>query len=53
MVSPIVFARRSLSYLMSEMPQEALNNASQAQVISPMAHCILYASCSSFFTWKG
>ena len=30
MVSPTIFARRSLSYLMDEMPQEALNDAMQA-----------------------
>ncbi|KAL5981502.1 Serine/threonine-protein kinase bsk5 [Asimina triloba] len=35
MVSPTVFARRCLSYLMSDMPQQALNDAVQAQVISP------------------
>ena len=36
MVSPTVYARRSLCYLMSDMPQEALNDATQAQVISPV-----------------
>ncbi|KAM0942066.1 putative transferase, protein kinase RLK-Pelle-RLCK-XII-1 family [Dioscorea sansibarensis] len=35
MVSPTVFARRCLSYLMSDMPQQALNDATQALVISP------------------
>ncbi|XP_048421915.1 serine/threonine-protein kinase BSK3-like [Pyrus x bretschneideri] len=33
MVSPTIFARRSLSYLMSDKPQEAINNAMQAQFI--------------------
>ncbi|KAF5197790.1 Kinase family protein [Thalictrum thalictroides] len=36
MVSPTVYARRCLSYLMSDKPQEALNDAVQAQVISPV-----------------
>ncbi|CAN6711051.1 unnamed protein product [Malus baccata var. baccata] len=31
MVSPTILARRSLSYLMSDKPQEALNDAMQAQ----------------------
>ncbi|XP_058083961.1 probable serine/threonine-protein kinase BSK3 isoform X1 [Magnolia sinica] len=35
MVSPTVLARRCLSYLMSDMPQLALNDSVQAQVISP------------------
>ncbi|XP_077225697.1 serine/threonine-protein kinase BSK3-like isoform X2 [Tasmannia lanceolata] len=35
MVSPTVYARRCLSYLMSDMPQEAINDAMQAQIISP------------------
>ncbi|KAL8129942.1 hypothetical protein V2J09_019097, partial [Rumex salicifolius] len=35
MVSPTVFARRCLSYLMSNMPQEALGDAMQAQAVSP------------------
>ncbi|KAF6175152.1 hypothetical protein GIB67_022833 [Kingdonia uniflora] len=35
MVSPTVYARRCLSYLISEMPQEALNDAVQAQIVSP------------------
>lgn len=35
MISPTVFARRCLSYLMSNMLQEALGDALQAQVVSP------------------
>ncbi|XP_010553263.1 PREDICTED: probable serine/threonine-protein kinase At5g41260 [Tarenaya hassleriana] len=35
MVSPTVYARRCVSYLMNENGQEALNDAMQAQVISP------------------
>ncbi|XP_062155537.1 serine/threonine-protein kinase BSK3-like [Alnus glutinosa] len=42
MVSPTVFARRSLSYLMSDMPQEALTDAMQAQVVSPVWHIASY-----------
>ncbi|XP_068314931.1 serine/threonine-protein kinase BSK3-like [Pyrus communis] len=36
MVSPTIFAWRSLSYLMSDKPQEAINDAMQAQVVSPL-----------------
>lgn len=35
MVSPTVLARRSLSYLLSDMGQEALGDAMQAQVVYP------------------
>lgn len=35
MVSPTVYARRCLLYLMSEMPQDALGDAMQAQTVSP------------------
>lgn len=42
MVSPTVYARRSLSYLMSNMPEEALNDAIQAQVISPVWFIAFY-----------
>ncbi|PRQ58038.1 hypothetical protein RchiOBHm_Chr1g0354861 [Rosa chinensis] len=42
MVSPTIFVRRSLSYLMNEMPLEALNDAMQAQVISPIWHIASY-----------
>lgn len=46
-VSPTVYARRSLSYLMSNMPQEALNDAVQAQVISPIWHIASYLQASA------
>ncbi|KAL3635542.1 Serine/threonine-protein kinase bsk7 [Castilleja foliolosa] len=49
MVSPTIFARRSLSYLMSDMPQEALNDAVQAQVISPIWHIASYLQASALF----
>ncbi|KAL5132849.1 Serine/threonine-protein kinase BSK3 [Glycine soja] len=42
MVSPTVYARRSLCYLISDMPQEALNDAMQAEVISPVWHIASY-----------
>ena len=35
MISPTAFARRCLCYLMSDMSQEALGDAMQAQVIHP------------------
>lgn len=49
MVSPTVFARRSLSHLISDMPQEALNDAVQAQVISPVWHIASYLQAASLF----
>ncbi|KAJ7944916.1 Kinase family protein [Quillaja saponaria] len=49
MVSPTVFARRSLSYLMSDMPEEALNDASQAQVISPVWNIASYLQAAALF----
>lgn len=49
MASPTVFARRSLSYLMSDMPQEALDDAVQAQVISPVWHIASYLQAASLF----
>lgn len=42
MISPTVYARRSLCYLMTDMPQEALNDAMQAQVVSPVWHIASY-----------
>lgn len=47
MVSPTVCARRSLCYLMSDMPQEALNDAMQAQVISPVWHIASYLQAAA------
>lgn len=49
MVSPTVFARRSLSHLMSDMPPEALNDAVQAQVISPVWHIASYLQAVALF----
>lgn len=47
MVSPTIFIRRCLSYLMKEMPQEALNDAMQAQVISPTLPTACYLQAAS------
>lgn len=49
MVSPTVYARRCLSYLMSDMPQEALNDALQAQVVSPVWHTASYLQAAALF----
>lgn len=49
MVSPTVYARRSLSYVISEMPQEALNDALQAQAISPVWHIASYLQAAALF----
>ncbi|KAL1154127.1 hypothetical protein V6Z11_A09G220400 [Gossypium hirsutum] len=49
MVSPTVYARRSLSYLMSDMPQEALNDAMQAQIVSPVWHIASYLQAAALF----
>lgn len=47
MVSPTVYARRSLSYLMNDMPQEALNDAMQAQVVSPVWYVASYLQAAA------
>ncbi|XP_042483743.1 serine/threonine-protein kinase BSK3-like isoform X2 [Macadamia integrifolia] len=47
MVSPTVYARRSLSYLFSDMPQEALNDAVQAQVIFATWHIASYLQATA------
>ncbi|GLT67845.1 hypothetical protein SLA2020_401230 [Shorea laevis] len=47
MVSPTVYARRSLSYLFSDMPQEAINDAMQALVISPVWHIAFYLQAAA------
>ncbi|KAI3870122.1 hypothetical protein MKX03_021595 [Papaver bracteatum] len=48
MVSPTVCARRSVCYLLSDMPQEALNDAAQAQVISPAWATASYLQAAAF-----
>ncbi|KAM2558065.1 hypothetical protein TB2_015112 [Malus domestica] len=42
MVSPTIFDRCSLSYLVSDKPQEAIKDAMQAQVVSPVWHIACY-----------
>ncbi|KAK2385105.1 Serine/threonine-protein kinase bsk7 [Trifolium repens] len=42
MVSPTIYARRSLSYLFSSMPNEGLGDAMQAQMISPVWFMAFY-----------
>ncbi|KAH9701534.1 serine/threonine-protein kinase BSK5 [Citrus sinensis] len=49
MVSPTVFARRCLCYLLSDMPQEALGDAMQAQVISPDWPTAFYLQAAALF----
>ncbi|XP_068645557.1 probable serine/threonine-protein kinase BSK3 [Aristolochia californica] len=50
MVSPTVFARRCLCYLMSDMPQQALNDAVQAQVVSPAWPTASYLQAAALLT---
>ncbi|KAI5325769.1 hypothetical protein L3X38_034843 [Prunus dulcis] len=52
MVSPTVYARRCLSYLMSDMDmaQEALGDAMQAQVVSPEWPTALYLQAACLFS---
>uniref|UniRef100_A0A2P2QPG7 Serine/threonine-protein kinase BSK1-like TPR repeats domain-containing protein n=1 Tax=Rhizophora mucronata TaxID=61149 RepID=A0A2P2QPG7_RHIMU len=50
MVSPTVYARRCLSYLMSDMPQDALGDAMQAQVVSPEWHIASYLQAACLLT---
>lgn len=50
MISPTVFARRCLCFLMNDMPQEALGDAMQAQVISPEWPTAFYLQAAALFT---
>ncbi|KAF2535305.1 hypothetical protein F2Q68_00022077 [Brassica cretica] len=50
MVSPTVFARRCLCYLMSNKPQEALGDAMQAQVVSPEWPTAFYLQAAALFS---
>lgn len=50
MVSTTVFARRCLSYLMNDMPQEALGDAMQAQVVSPDWPTAFYLQAAALFS---
>lgn len=49
MISPTMFARRSLSYLMNDKPQEALNDAMQALLICPAWPTAFYLQCAALF----
>ncbi|KAJ8534944.1 hypothetical protein K7X08_016672 [Anisodus acutangulus] len=48
MVSPTVYARRSLCYLMCDQPDAALRDAMQKQCVYPLVHSILHAGNSPF-----
>ncbi|EYU41809.1 hypothetical protein MIMGU_mgv1a004097mg [Erythranthe guttata] len=50
MVSPTVYARRCLSYLMSEMPNQALGDAMQALAISPDWSTAFHLQAACLFT---
>ncbi|GER55853.1 kinase family protein [Striga asiatica] len=49
MVSPTVYARRCLAYLMIDLPNQALGDAVQALVISPDWPTALYLQSASLF----
>ncbi|CAA0836336.1 Protein kinase protein with tetratricopeptide repeat domain [Striga hermonthica] len=49
MISPTVYARRCLSYLMIDLPNQALGDAVQALVISPDWPTALYLQSASLF----
>lgn len=50
MVSPTVYARRCLCYLMNNKAQEALGDAMQAQVASPDWPTALYLQAAALFS---
>jgi BR-signaling kinase len=50
MVSPTIYARRCLSYLMNGMPQEALNDAMNALVISPTWSTAFYLQAAALLS---
>lgn len=52
MVSPTVYARRSLSHLMNNMSKQALNDSVQAQVISPVWHIASYLQAAALFAME-
>ncbi|KAK6935782.1 Serine-threonine/tyrosine-protein kinase, catalytic domain [Dillenia turbinata] len=49
-LSPTVYARRCLCYLMNDMAQEALADAMQAQVMSPDWSTAFYLQAAALFT---
>lgn len=50
MISPTVYARRCLCYLMNDMAQEALGDAMQAQSISPTWPTAYYLQAAALFS---
>ncbi|KAI9081911.1 hypothetical protein K1719_036173 [Acacia pycnantha] len=50
MVSPTLYARRCLCYLMNDMAQEALGDAMQAQSVSPTWHTAFYLQAAALFS---
>lgn len=50
MASPTVYARRCLSYLMSDKPQEALGDAMQAQTVSPQWPTAFYLQAAALLS---
>lgn len=50
MVSPTVLVRQSLSYLMINMPEAAVNDALQAQLIAPAWFMALYLQATALFS---
>ncbi|CAK9167754.1 unnamed protein product [Ilex paraguariensis] len=50
MVSPTVFARRCLCYLMNDKPQEALGDAMKAQAVSPDWPTAFYLQATALFS---
>ncbi|GJN01275.1 hypothetical protein PR202_ga18528 [Eleusine coracana subsp. coracana] len=50
MVSPTIYARRCLSYLMNDMPQQALSDAMQALVISPTWSTAFYLQAAALLS---
>ncbi|MQL95825.1 hypothetical protein Taro_028495 [Colocasia esculenta] len=50
MISPTVFARRCLCYLMTDMLQEALGDAMQAQVVAPEWPTAFYLQAAALFS---
>lgn len=50
MVSPTMYVRRCLCYLMNNKGQEALGDAMQAQVISPDWSIALYLQAAALFS---
>ncbi|XP_027355427.1 serine/threonine-protein kinase BSK5-like [Abrus precatorius] len=50
MVSPTVYARRCLCYLMNDMAQEALGDAMQAQSVSPTWPTAYYLQAAALFS---